>query len=81
LVANQVKTCALAYIDTHEAGWRNAKHAQQWRNTLQTYAYPSIGNLLVRDVELPQVLSILEAVRSDGIAEVQVRQCDARLSC
>jgi integrase len=60
--AQTFKTCALAYIDAHEAGWRNAKHAQQWRNTLDTYAYPVIGNLLVRDVGLPQVLSILEPI-------------------
>ena len=60
--AQTFKTCALAYIEAHEAGWRNAKHAQQWRNTLDTYAYPVIGNLLVRDVGLPQVLSILEPI-------------------
>ena len=59
----QAKTfefCALAYIDTHEAGWRNAKHAQQWRNTLGTYAYPVIGDVLVRDIGLPLVLAVLE---------------------
>ena len=39
--ARTFKFCALAYIDTHEAGWRNPKHAQQWRNTLETYAYRS----------------------------------------
>ncbi len=60
--AKTFKVCALAYIDTHEAGWRNAKHAQQWRNTLQTYAYPLIGELLVRDVGLPQVLAVLEPI-------------------
>ena len=26
--------CAKAYVDAHEAGWRNPKHRQQWRNTL-----------------------------------------------
>ena len=26
--------CAEAYISAHEAGWRNDKHSQQWRNTL-----------------------------------------------
>lgn len=60
--ARTFKFCALAYIDTHEAGWRNAKHAQQWRNTLETYAYPFIGSVLVRDVGLPQVLSVLEPI-------------------
>ena len=56
------KFCALAYIDAHEAGWRNPKHAQQWRNTLATYAYPVMGDVMVRDVALPQVMSILEPI-------------------
>ena len=29
------------YIARNEAGWRNAKHRQQWRNTLATYVYPA----------------------------------------
>src|SRR5262249_46500455 len=29
--------CASAYINAHEAGWRNPKHRQQWKNTLATY--------------------------------------------
>jgi Arm DNA-binding domain len=32
------KQCTAAYIDTHKAGWRNAKHASQWVATLETYA-------------------------------------------
>jgi hypothetical protein len=29
--------CANTYVDGQEVGWRNAKHRQQWRNTLTTY--------------------------------------------
>lgn len=32
------------YIEAHRAGWKSAKHAQQWTNTLTTYAFPIIGN-------------------------------------
>ena len=35
--------CAERYIAAHESSWRNPKHRQQWRNTLSTYVYPSIG--------------------------------------
>lgn len=31
------------YLALHESGWRNAKHRQQWHNTLKTYAYPTLG--------------------------------------
>ena len=53
---------ALAYIAAHEAGWRNAKHAQQWRNTLEAYAYPVVGPIMVSDVELAHVLSVLTPI-------------------
>lgn len=54
--------CCDAYIAAHEAGWKNAKHGQQWRNTLKTYASPVMGSLLVRDVALPHVLAVLEPI-------------------
>lgn len=54
--------CAAAYIAAQEAGWRNAKHAQQWRNTLETYAYPVFGSLLAGDIALPHVLAVLEPI-------------------
>jgi hypothetical protein len=31
-------------IASRVAGWRNPKHRQQWRNTLATYAFPSLGD-------------------------------------
>lgn len=54
--------CADAYIRAHESGWRNAKHAAQWRSTLATYASPIIGPMLVRDVELAHVMRTLEPI-------------------
>jgi len=54
--------CAAAYIKAHEKGWKNAKHAAQWRATLETYAEPVVGRMLVRDVALPHVLAILEPI-------------------
>lgn len=56
------KETATAYMTTHETGWKNAKHAQQWRNTLETYAYPVMGDLLVRDVQKEHVLAALRPI-------------------
>lgn len=56
------KECALSYVNAHESGWRNPKHTSQWRNTLETYAYPTLGKVLVRDVTLPLVLGVLEPI-------------------
>jgi integrase len=60
--AMNFKEAALAYMATHETGWRNTKHAQQWRNSLNAYAYPVIGQLSLRDVELAHIMKILEPI-------------------
>jgi integrase len=56
------KETAKAYMVAHETGWKNLKHAQQWRNTLETYAYPVMGDLLVRDVQKEHVLAVLRPI-------------------
>ncbi|MBH1944990.1 integrase arm-type DNA-binding domain-containing protein [Erythrobacter sp. YJ-T3-07] len=53
---------ATAYIAANEESWRNPKHRQQWRNTLDTYVYPVIGDLPVAEVETAHVLKILEPI-------------------
>ena len=52
--------CAQAYIEKHQASWKNAKHAQQWTNTIATYASPVFGALHVRDIGKTQVLQAIE---------------------
>lgn len=54
--------CAAAYIRAHRDGWKNAKHTQQWGNTLATFAGPVLGSMLVRHVETPHVLAVLEPI-------------------
>jgi integrase len=51
--------CAAAFIDAHRDGWRNAKHAEQWTNTLGTYASPEIGSYPVQDVDTSAVMRVL----------------------
>lgn len=53
---------ARQFIGAKSAEWKNAKHAQQWGNTLEAYAYPVIGKIAVGDVALPHVLKILEPI-------------------
>lgn len=53
---------ATAYVDAHGDTWRNAKHRQQWVNTLETYAAPVIGKMLVHDVTHTHILAILEPI-------------------
>ncbi len=56
------RAVARFYLDAHEAKWRNAKHRQQWQNTLDTYAMPHMGDLPVADVGTAHVLAALEPI-------------------
>jgi Arm DNA-binding domain len=51
--------CAKRYIEDHSAGWRNAKHAEQWSSTLETYAYPVIGSLPIQAIDTALVTKVL----------------------
>lgn len=53
---------AKAYIDAHGDTWKNPKHRAQWISTLETYAYPHMGQLQVRDVAQEHVLAALEPI-------------------
>ncbi len=42
--------------------WNNAKHGQQWINTLRDYAFPKIGRMPVDAIGQPEVLMCLSPV-------------------
>ncbi|KQP80636.1 integrase [Methylobacterium sp. Leaf117] len=56
------RECALAYIESHKAGWRNARHASQWPTTLEGYVYPVFGDLPVQAVDTGLVMKAIEPI-------------------
>lgn len=42
--------------------WKNAKHGDQWLNTLRDYAFPKIGRMPVDSIGQPEVLMCLSPV-------------------
>lgn len=58
------RECAEQYVAAHRAGWRNSKHAAQWRATLATYADPIIGSLPVQTIDTALVLKVIEPMWS-----------------
>ena len=64
LNAATFKAATERHLALKESGWRNAKHRQQWENTLITYAYPVIGELPVRHITPQHVLQVLEPIWS-----------------
>lgn len=56
--------CAEEYLKTKSSEWKNAKHRQQWENTLDAYAMPHLGQVSVSVIDLPHILACLEPIWS-----------------
>lgn len=59
---NTFAVVAAELIDRRKSGWRNAKHAQQWTNTLATYAFPVFGDKPVAEVDLKDIRRCLDPI-------------------
>jgi integrase len=59
------RQAAEKYMAANEDGWKNAKHAAQWKSTLETYAYPVFGELNVAAVDTALVIKVLEPMWKD----------------
>jgi hypothetical protein len=53
---------AAEWIAAHSPGWKNAKHAAQWTSTLETYAYPVIGDLGLNEITTEHIEVILKPI-------------------
>lgn len=56
------RSVADKYIRAHRAGWKNQKHSRQWEATLETYAYPVVGELPVTTIDTGHVTRLLEPI-------------------
>ena len=58
-------TFAEAAVKVHEVNlprWKNGKHADQWINTLRTYAFPTIGKMSLDRITRRDVLAVLTPI-------------------
>jgi hypothetical protein len=46
----------------HKAAWKNGKHQAQWISTLETYAFPLIGDRPVDKIEGPLIRDVLAPI-------------------
>lgn len=53
---------AEAYISAQEPSWAGPKQGKLWRNTLNAYAYPHIGDLPASAIGTDEVLKVLEPI-------------------
>lgn len=56
------RDAAVAVHQEHQEGWKNGKHQKQWLATLETYAFPSLGNLTVDQIEGPAIRDVLAPI-------------------
>ncbi len=65
LQQNNAKTfseCAKEFIELKKCEWTSAKHARQWTSTLKTYAYPTIGNMVIQDITSEHIKQLLKPI-------------------
>ncbi len=79
LTASKAKTfeiCAAEYIADHRDEWKNAKHVQQWENTLATYVSNEIGGLPIGDVgteDMKRILNPIWATKHETATRIRGR--------
>lgn len=56
------RTAAETVHKEHAKAWKNAKHGDQWINTLKTYAYPAFGDRRVDQIDTPEILKALSPI-------------------
>jgi integrase len=70
------RQCAEAYIEAYRHSWTNDKHAAQWTSSLETYAFPAVGDASVQAVDTDHVLKVpepLAATKSSTAARLRGR--------
>jgi integrase len=56
------RKAAEGYIAAHRAGWKNAKHADQWLSTLEAYVFPALGGADVANITIADVIDVLKPI-------------------
>jgi integrase len=66
------KDCAKAYMTAHVSDYRSEKHRKQWASTIEAYAYPLLGALLVAEITMQDVLRTLTQPVINPITNEQI---------
>ena len=50
------------FVKSQETAWKNPVHRAQWKSTLETYAYPTLGDMPVNAITTSHVLAVLQPI-------------------
>ena len=56
------RDAATEYVAKHKAGWKNAKHGDQWTATLKAYAFGVFGDKPVAHVQVDDIMKALQPI-------------------
>ncbi len=56
------REAAETYMRAQSAGWRNPKQRAHWHSTLETYAFPILGDVSVEAVDVGLVMKVVEPI-------------------
>ena len=56
------KDAAERFLDLHESTWKNGKHREQWKSTLKTYVYPTLGSRPIAAIDGALVTEALASI-------------------
>ena len=56
------RDAAERFLDLYESTWKNAKHKDQWKSTLKSYAYPTLGNRPLSAIDGALITDALESI-------------------
>jgi len=59
------KDCVEQYVESHEAAWKENRHKGKWLRSLVKYAYPTLGNLPVGQIDVNCVFDAIDPIWRD----------------
>ena len=62
LKAKTFKQCTEAYYKVHQRNLKNEKYRRQWLWNMQTYVFPTIGELNIADIDTAHIEKVLEPI-------------------
>ena len=68
------REAAERFLSANEYSWKSSVHRQQWKQTLEQYAFPVFGDLPVAAIDTALVLQVLEPIWADkGVTAGRLR--------
>jgi integrase len=61
-VVMNFEQCAESYIKQHRPSWTNPKTERDWKSSLASHVYPTMGKLNVSDIALAHIRKVLDPI-------------------